>query len=143
MDHHYVDKVPAYGMTSNGACEADGPVHKKKDEKWHAEDESPDVVQNVRRGQLGEEPQSIRDPGNCYHDWCRQNWEAATNRPTGRISPAQFGWTRDQGRQQGWDGTQELLAELARDARRTKPASTTRKASSNSMAIQLTAHFSR
>lgn len=38
MDHHYVDKVPAYDMTMDGACEADRPADKKKDKKWHAED---------------------------------------------------------------------------------------------------------
>jgi len=38
MDHHYVDKVEAYDMTKDGACEADRPADQKKNKKWHAED---------------------------------------------------------------------------------------------------------
>jgi len=38
MDHHYVDKVEAFGMTTDGACEADRPEGEKKNKKWHATD---------------------------------------------------------------------------------------------------------
>lgn len=38
MDHHYVDKVEAFDMTTDGACEADRPEGEKKNKKWHATD---------------------------------------------------------------------------------------------------------
>jgi len=38
MDHHYVDKVEAFDMTTDGACESDRPEGEKKNKKWHAED---------------------------------------------------------------------------------------------------------
>jgi len=38
MDHHYVDKVEAYDMSTDGACEADRPTGEKKNKKWHAPD---------------------------------------------------------------------------------------------------------
>merc|ERR1712073_248155 len=38
MDHHYVDKVEAYDLTTDGACEADRPEGEKKNKKWHAPD---------------------------------------------------------------------------------------------------------
>jgi len=38
MDHHYVDKVEAFDVTSDGACEADRPEGEKKNKKWHAVD---------------------------------------------------------------------------------------------------------
>jgi len=38
MDHHYVDKVEAFDMTTDGACAADRPEGEKKNKKWHAED---------------------------------------------------------------------------------------------------------
>jgi len=38
MDHHYVDKVEAFDVTTDGACEADRPVGEKKNKKWHVED---------------------------------------------------------------------------------------------------------
>ena len=38
MDHHYVDKVEAFDMTTDGACQADRPEGEKKNKKWHAED---------------------------------------------------------------------------------------------------------
>ena len=40
MDHHYVDKVEAFDMTTDGACPADRPKDQKKNKKWHAEDRS-------------------------------------------------------------------------------------------------------
>ena len=38
MDHHYVDKVEAFDMTTDGACPTDRPKDQKKNKKWHAED---------------------------------------------------------------------------------------------------------
>merc|ERR1739842_257657 len=38
MDHHYVDKVEAFDVTSDGACESDRPEGEKKNKKWHVED---------------------------------------------------------------------------------------------------------
>jgi len=38
MDHHYVDKVEAFDVTTDGACEADRPEGEKKNKKWHVED---------------------------------------------------------------------------------------------------------
>jgi len=38
MDHHYVDKVEAFDMTTDGACPTDRPKAEKKNKKWHAED---------------------------------------------------------------------------------------------------------
>jgi len=38
MDHHYVDKVEGFDMTTDGACETDRPEGEKKNKKWHAED---------------------------------------------------------------------------------------------------------
>merc|ERR1712244_20070 len=38
LDRHYVDKVEAFDMTLDGACEADRPADQKKNKKWHAED---------------------------------------------------------------------------------------------------------
>merc|ERR1711994_153532 len=38
MDHHYVDKVEAFDVITDGACEADRPEGEKKKKKWHAED---------------------------------------------------------------------------------------------------------
>merc|ERR1711972_481284 len=36
MDHHYVDKVEAFDMTTDGACAADRPEGEKKNKKWNA-----------------------------------------------------------------------------------------------------------
>jgi len=38
LDRHYVDKVEAFDMTSDGACEADRPDGQKKNKKWRVED---------------------------------------------------------------------------------------------------------
>merc|ERR1739847_262845 len=38
LDHHYVDKVEAWDLTTDGACEADRPEGEKKNKKWHAPD---------------------------------------------------------------------------------------------------------
>lgn len=38
LDRHYVDKVEAFDMTLDGACESDRPEGEKKNKKWHAED---------------------------------------------------------------------------------------------------------
>jgi len=38
MDHHYVDKVEAFDMTTDGACASDRPEDERKNKKWHAED---------------------------------------------------------------------------------------------------------
>lgn len=38
MDRHYVDKVEAFDITTDGACEADRPEGQKKNKKWAAED---------------------------------------------------------------------------------------------------------
>merc|ERR1712137_1332609 len=38
MDHHYVDKVEGFDMTTDGACETDRPEGEKKNKKWHATD---------------------------------------------------------------------------------------------------------
>lgn len=38
LDRHYVDKVEAFDLTTDGACEADRPEGQKKSKKWHAED---------------------------------------------------------------------------------------------------------
>jgi len=38
MDHHYVDKVEAFDMTTDGACAADRPEGEKKNKKWNAQD---------------------------------------------------------------------------------------------------------
>merc|ERR1712039_160674 len=37
-DHHYVDKVEAFDMTTDGACAADRPEGEKKNKKWNAPD---------------------------------------------------------------------------------------------------------
>merc|ERR1712154_705667 len=37
MDHHYVDKVEAFDVATDGACKADRPAG-KKDKKWVPED---------------------------------------------------------------------------------------------------------
>jgi len=34
MDHHYVDKVEAFDVATDGACEADRPEEEKKNKKW-------------------------------------------------------------------------------------------------------------
>merc|ERR1712150_205699 len=38
MDHHYVDKLAGWDMTTDGACEADRPKGEKKNKKWHPAD---------------------------------------------------------------------------------------------------------
>jgi len=38
MDHHYVDKVEAFDLSTDGACPADRPKAEKKNKKWHATD---------------------------------------------------------------------------------------------------------
>jgi hypothetical protein len=38
MDHHLVDKVEAFNLTTDGMCEADRPAYEKKNKKWHAPD---------------------------------------------------------------------------------------------------------
>jgi len=38
MDHHYVDKVEAFDLTKDGACESDRPLDQKKNKKWKAPD---------------------------------------------------------------------------------------------------------
>jgi len=38
MDHHYVDKVEAFHITTDGACKADRPEGEKNNKKWHATD---------------------------------------------------------------------------------------------------------
>jgi len=38
MDHHYVDKVEAFDVATDGACEADRPQGMKKNKKWHPTD---------------------------------------------------------------------------------------------------------
>jgi len=38
MDRHYVDKVEAFDITTDGACKADRPADQKNNKKWHAED---------------------------------------------------------------------------------------------------------
>jgi len=35
MDHHYVDKVEAFDVATDGACKADRPEGEKKNKKWH------------------------------------------------------------------------------------------------------------
>merc|ERR1739846_66197 len=37
MDHHYVDKVEAFDVATDGACKADRPEG-QKNKKWHPED---------------------------------------------------------------------------------------------------------
>jgi len=38
MDHHYVDKMEGWDMTTDGACESDRPEGEKKNKKWHPTD---------------------------------------------------------------------------------------------------------
>jgi len=38
MDHHYVDKVEAYDLATDGACKADRPAGEKKNSKWYPKD---------------------------------------------------------------------------------------------------------
>merc|ERR1712014_273729 len=38
LDHHYVDKVAGWDLTTDGACETDRPAGEKKNKKWHAPD---------------------------------------------------------------------------------------------------------
>lgn len=38
LDHHYVDKVEGWDLTTDGACETDRPAGEKKNKKWHAPD---------------------------------------------------------------------------------------------------------
>jgi len=38
MDHHYVDKVEAFDLTTDGACAADRPADEKKNKDWRAPD---------------------------------------------------------------------------------------------------------
>lgn len=38
MDRHYVDKIEAFDITTDGACESDRPEGEKKNKKWHLED---------------------------------------------------------------------------------------------------------
>jgi len=38
MDHHYVDKVEAFDVATDGACAADRPEGEKKNKKWHPTD---------------------------------------------------------------------------------------------------------
>jgi len=38
MDHHYVDKVEAFDVATDGACKADRPEGEKKNSKWHPTD---------------------------------------------------------------------------------------------------------
>jgi len=38
MDHHYVDRVEAFDLTTDGACAANRPEGEKKNKKWKAED---------------------------------------------------------------------------------------------------------
>jgi len=38
MDHHYVDKVEAFDLTTDGMCPGDRPADQKKNKKWHAPD---------------------------------------------------------------------------------------------------------
>merc|ERR1712241_484433 len=38
MDHHYVDKVEAFDVATDGACAADRPEWEKKNKKWHPTD---------------------------------------------------------------------------------------------------------
>jgi len=35
MDRHHVEKVEAFDLTTDGACEADRPADQKKNKKWH------------------------------------------------------------------------------------------------------------
>jgi len=45
MDHHYVDKVGAFDLATDGACKADRPEGEKHNTKWHPTDCS--TVQTV------------------------------------------------------------------------------------------------
>merc|ERR1712045_813125 len=38
MDHHYVDKVEAFDLATDGACKADRPEGEKENKKWHPSD---------------------------------------------------------------------------------------------------------
>jgi len=38
MDHHYVDKVEAFDVATDGACAADRPKGQEKNKKWHPQD---------------------------------------------------------------------------------------------------------
>jgi hypothetical protein len=38
MDHHYIDKVEAFDVTTDGMCPAHRPAGEKKNKKWHATD---------------------------------------------------------------------------------------------------------
>merc|ERR1712039_609487 len=38
LDHHYVDKVEGWDLTTDGACASDRPEGEKKNKKWHAPD---------------------------------------------------------------------------------------------------------
>ena len=37
-DHNYADKIEAFDVTTDGACEADRPWSAKKNKKWHPPD---------------------------------------------------------------------------------------------------------
>jgi len=47
MDHHYVDKVEAFDLTRDGACEADRPADQKKNKKWKSPDCRNEVAASV------------------------------------------------------------------------------------------------
>jgi len=38
MDHHYVDKVEAFDVATDGACAADRPDEEKHNKKWYPKD---------------------------------------------------------------------------------------------------------
>jgi len=38
MDHHYVDKVEAFDVATDGACQSDRPVGQEKNKKWYPQD---------------------------------------------------------------------------------------------------------
>jgi len=38
MDHHYVDKVETFDITTDGACITDRPANERTNKKWHAQD---------------------------------------------------------------------------------------------------------
>lgn len=47
MDHHYVDKVEAFDLTRDGACEADRPEGQKKNKKWRSPDCSAETAASI------------------------------------------------------------------------------------------------
>merc|ERR1712241_1403284 len=84
MDHHYVDKVEAFDVATDGACKADRPKGMKDNKKWHPTDCSSLTTVTAH---------PLKKPHPTKNAWmrCPRGLLQGTLRPPGALSDVQLG----------------------------------------------------